>query len=61
LNTSVRTCSVIWRVKITDPSDNFDSAWALRGMNSLAINNNAFEGIILPLSDGMLLARKNDE
>jgi predicted O-methyltransferase YrrM len=50
--------NVLWRGKIIDPLDQSDRARALRELNSFAIADIEFEVVILPISDGMLLARR---
>lgn len=50
--------NVLWNGKVTDPTCTDEQTNAIRQFNKMVQENTAFENVLLPIRDGMMIVRK---
>ena len=50
--------NVLWSGKVVDPADQSESTRAIRALNDLIAADDRVDAVILPIADGLTLARK---
>jgi caffeoyl-CoA O-methyltransferase len=50
--------NVVWSGHVIDPSDTSESTQAIRALNDFLVRDERVEAVMLPISDGLTLARK---